>query len=305
MDAIRMLATLAAMEKVAAPPTGLVTQGLGLLGRFGRTAAPLVSKPLATGARQFSPLRTLATGAAGATGVLGAKDAINGATGGWEGEDNLSWHRQEMQGQDFNASAGGAFSPTAWGRTLYSPLKSVMALGAPAGPQSIQGGLRNEGGQSQYNPTTGQQEIVGGRTFRSNTFSPQIKGKLKNYHQNQQQYEQMETAHSSQLQAERDKLDSGGYGGGQGSGDINAQRAVQQAKIQKLEQEHASGNYGGSGWMGQNASHYRGQADSLAPELRGIGALGRQAAGYQSANLPSPPEAGPLNNDYSYLNYGM
>lgn len=306
MDAIKTLARLAAMEKVAAPPVSLVGKGLSLLGRLGRTTAPLVSKPLATGARQFSPGRALASGAAGVTGVLGTKDAVNGATGGWTGEDNLGWHRQLMQGQDFNAPAGGAYSPTAWGRTLYSPLKSVMSLGAPEGPQSIQGSLKNEGGYTQHDPSTGQQEIVGGRTFREQTFSPQVKGKLQRYNQSQQQYEQLESAHKTQLQAERDKLDAGSYGGGFNlfGGDANAQRAAQQAKIQKLEQEHASGNYGGS-WLGQNASHYRGLADSLAPELRTIGALGRQVAGHQSANLPSTPEAGPLNNDYSYLNYGM
>lgn len=316
MDAIVKLAQAAAhlsygQEKTAFVGQKLLTGAMGMAKAIPKAAggvmsklqtSPLTSAATATGARQFSPARTAATGAIGAMGALAGKDAVQGATGQWSGENQLGWHRQRMQGADYNAPAGGWGSPTAWARTMGSPLKSALSLGANPGPDSIAGQWQPSGGEAVMNHGTGYEELVGGKLTRKPVFSPRAQGQLQAYQQNQQQYEQMRNQHQGMIDTEQGNLDTGNYGNWWPS-TVASQRTAQEAKLQQLQQQLGSGEYGG-GWFGNNASHYRDQADQLAPELRRIGALG-QAAGFHAAQLPGPPQAGPLDSDYSYLNYGM
>lgn len=277
MDAIAILAKKAAataFEKKAislAPFTRFMRSAGTTMQRGGRLAAPLVSS-----GGQFSPGRTAATLGA----PLAAAGAYNTSTAPPTGQGSLGWHHQAIKGEDFAAPARGWFSPTAWGRAISSPMKSVASMFANNGPDKEVGGWNVSGGTPQYNPATGSEGLLGGQATRSVNWSPHAQGLKYQYDQSKSQYGQAETAQRAQIEKLLKQRQA--YAGGTDYRRFGNRDALMQAydldqQIGQARDALKNHSVGGGSY---------GQMQDLEQQMRSIGMLGRQAARRPGTAVP-------------------
>ena len=301
MDAIAALARKAAYLQVFGQEksAGLLTSGAkflehgaGNLGKF-FTNAQHYTKPLASGGRAWSPVKTLGMGALGVGGALAAKDAFQGATGGWSGNNNLQWQNQRATGQ-----AGAGEMMGAWGG---SPLRSAASMlgGWGKGPDQV-------GGDAQYGPIhagpNGQQ--VADVTHGSPTWSPRLQHMMDLRNQYKTRYDQMTNEASQGLKG----MDPGEYTGH--NEQIRRLYDQQKQQLDSAQQNFNQGNYGGHwykpfGWQGKD---YARQIAEYEAELKRAGMLGEggQAAPQQvnSGLTPLLPQNMNYSGGYQDLTFG-
>lgn len=251
----------------------------------------------------FAQRHPVAAGLGAGLGALGAKDVASAATGGWSGEGNLGWHRQRMQGADYNSGSGGWMSPTAWGRTLWSPVKSMAAMfHGSGGPTSVQGGAQISGRSWVDDPNDPMQQIY--QVSRSRQWSPEIQGKYKAWQDAKAKYESMRQAQLAKL----DKASTGERGVFSRifhPGTSDKTWRDQQLELQQGKMD--SGDYG-EGWFGwgPTASEQAKRIAELEQNLESLGA-GSMMGGGSIARTPRMPSPGVSSSDSSRAarDYGL
>ena len=262
-----------------------------LAGRGGRGAMNL-----GTRARHFlhqpgqGLLRTLGKGGLLAGGGLAAKDLATLPFGGWANKDTKGGMRPgglDYQRQAINPANVGAAQAAI--NTLFSPLKSMASLGfgdADASPVGYRDDFlgQSEGGVRRYQRTP---YAVG----------PLAKRRQRELEEARKAYDSLRDAKKSELEKARQDYAGGAYPELEGYDDLNPkgrrnmQRALAQARINKLRSELASGDYGGTtGWFTRerpDAAALGRQIGEREDYLRELGLTGNEGGGsglWQSAD---------------------
>jgi hypothetical protein len=268
----------------------------------------LFTKSVAGGLRKFAPGRALATAIGGTEAALGAKDLFQGATGGWDSQSqgNLAWHKQGIRGEDLNASAHGTFSPTAWGRTLASPVKSIASQFAGDGPTQVPGS-QPTASLGAFDPATGSYKVDAPSHVQP-IWSPRVEGKNSMFEQLSGQKGKMDEAQLQHLNSLRSDLRSGNYSEvpkdwkpAEGPEPASrgwrtpppteaALRQVQTDRVKHNEQMYDTGAHGNNpGFLGfgktPSSAQLGEQITPLEAELRRIGRLAAK-------KTPTPPMPG-------------
>ena len=199
-------------------------------------------------------LRTAGKAGLLGAGAMGAKDLATLPFGGWANKDEMGGMRQgglDYQRQAIDPRNVGAAQAAM--NTLGSPLKSLASL--PFGDPNA-----SPVGYGDPKTTTSDAGVVR-QIHEPKAVGPVAARKKRDWEEAKQQYDALRSAKESELETARANLEGGVYPEaskpfgsdlyeGNEAGQRMVEKAMAQAKIQKLQGELSSGQYGGGlfGW---------------------------------------------------------
>jgi hypothetical protein len=221
------------------------------------------------------------------TGVLGAKDLATLPFGGWANKDEMGGMRRGgLNYQRQAISPGNVGAAQAAINALGSPLKSLASLpfGDPDASPVGYGDPKTTTSDAGVVRQTYAPQAIGGRAARSQRDLTEARSL----------HETLRNAKKSELEKARADFEGGAYpeasGGkwpwsedpyeGNEAGQRMVEKAMAQAKIQKLQDELTTGQYGGTGgWFERERPSAADLQKTIGDQRRYLGGIGLSPSG--------------------------